>query len=672
MKQILFSLTFFFSVLTFAQKVSSEKNITELTLKIEQSQKGEKIRWLDSLSNYIVYDTNFENDSIVKETVLKALELDSLRIATWQTGNLIYFQNNIKGKPKEGKKIFESFLGIAQKGKNHKAAAKFYLEGADSYFFLEDYKTAIIYYNLAEENAKKAKDKKFVGLAKLYKGGALSFLANFSEASQVLQEASKIFQETKDTFNIISAKNSLSILYSQNNFFKEAKAERDEAILLAQKIKSYGHLNSFYYNAATDEWKQGNNKERIKNLKTALDYGRKAPNPDLYEVTILAGFVIAYSQTDSISQAEFYLNEIEKASKKNTVAKNKESYLDALKNLMFAKKEYSRALLYGKEHLEIKKKGTHYEEIREGEKFLADVYEAKGNKEEAFVHFKNYTIIKDSISSLQKVKALSYYQTLYETEKRDAKILSQKSDILLLDARNKVKSQLLLFGGLGLLLVFGIIVLARSRNEANKRQKMQEGFAQDLINAQEEERTRVARELHDSVGQKLMLLTKQTKTAGNSEMELLAGSTLEELRSISRGLHPATLEKLGVTGAIKAMINEIDANSNIFFTNEIENIDDLLPKESSLHLYRILQEVLNNMVKHADAKVASITIERKKNIIEVVIKDNGKGFEFSEKANQGTSLGMKTLLERARIIKSTIEIKSKYNQGTTVQLIIPT
>ena len=83
-------------------------------------------------------------------------------------------------------------------------------------------------------------------------------------------------------------------------------------------------------------------------------------------------------------------------------------------------------------------------------------------------------------------------------------------------------------------------------------------------------------------------------------------------------------------------------------------------------------EVLNNMVKHADAKVASITIERKKNIIEVVIKDNGKGFEFSEKVNQGTSLGMKTLLERARIIKSTIEIKSKYNQGTTVQLIIPT
>ena len=78
------------------------------------------------------------------------------------------------------------------------------------------------------------------------------------------------------------------------------------------------------------------------------------------------------------------------------------------------------------------------------------------------------------------------------------------------------------------------------------------------------------------------------------------------------------------------------------------------------------------MVKHADAKVASVTIERKKGAIEAIIKDNGKGFEFSEKMKLGTSLGMKTLKERANILKSTIAIKSKLDQGTTVELIIPT
>jgi signal transduction histidine kinase len=656
----------------FAQEQNAQ-NITEvLYQKIAQSEKGEKLKWMDSLSNFTSIASNFKNDSIVRETVRLALELDSLRIAAWHTANLIFYQNNIIGNPEAGKKLFTDFIEGSKKPADNNTLAKIYLEGADSFYFVEDIKTSITYYELAELHAAKAENRRLEGLAKLYKGGSLSFIGDFSAASQTLQEAVKIFQDRKDTFNIISSRNSLSILYGQNAFFKEAKAEREEAIVLAEKIKSYGHLISFYYNAATDDRKQNNDVSRIANLKRALVANSKTNNPDFHQANILASFVIAYSQMDSIPQAESYLSEIEKRPEIYTVERNREPYLDALKNLAFAKKEYSNAIRLGKEHLAIKRQGTHYEEIEAGEKFLADVYEATGNKEAAYVHFKEYSAMRDSIGSVQKAKGLAYYQTLYETEKRDAQIVTQKSSIALLAEKNKVKNQLLLFGGLALLLLFSVIVLARSRNAAKKRQKMQEGFSQDLIKAQEEERTRVARELHDSVGQKLMLLTKQTKSTGDLKMETLAGDTLEELRSISRGLHPATLEKLGVTAAIKSLINEVDANTNIFFTNEIDDIDNLLSKESSLHLYRILQELLNNMVKHADAKSASVTIERKKNAIEAVIMDNGKGFEFSEKFKLGTSLGMKTLMERAKIIRSTLEIKSKFNQGTTVQLVIPT
>lgn len=222
------------------------------------------------------------------------------------------------------------------------------------------------------------------------------------------------------------------------------------------------------------------------------------------------------------------------------------------------------------------------------------------------------------------------------------------------------------FTSLGALSVF---LFYYNKNKAE--QKRNETYTHNLIKAQEAERTRVARELHDSVGQKLMLLTKKTKTNGNPEMELLATNTLAELRSISRGLHPAILERLGPTAAIKNMINEVDTNTNIFFTHEIEDIDALLTKEASLHLYRIIQEVLNNMVKHAEAKAASVTIEKKKNTIETIISDNGKGFEQSEKLKASTSLGMQTLLERAKILHSKIDIKSQPNKGTTITLSIP-
>lgn len=201
--------------------------------------------------------------------------------------------------------------------------------------------------------------------------------------------------------------------------------------------------------------------------------------------------------------------------------------------------------------------------------------------------------------------------------------------------------------------------------------KRNEAYTHNLIKAQEAERTRVARELHDSVGQKLMLLTKKTKTNGNLEMESLANNTLQELRAISRGLHPAILERLGPTAAIRNMVDEVDSNTDIFFTHEIDDIDALLSREASLHLYRIIQEVLNNMVKHADAKAASVIIEKKESTIETTIADNGKGFEMSEKIKSGTSLGMKTLLERAKILHSKIDIKSQPNKGTTITLTIP-
>lgn len=214
-----------------------------------------------------------------------------------------------------------------------------------------------------------------------------------------------------------------------------------------------------------------------------------------------------------------------------------------------------------------------------------------------------------------------------------------------------------------------VLLFVHYKNKAER--KRNEAYTHNLIKAQEEERTRVARELHDSVGQKLMLLTKKTKAVGNAEMEALAGNTLEELRTISRGLHPANLERLGLTVAIRALIDEVDNNTDIFFTHEIDDIDACLSKEASLHLYRIIQEVLNNMLKHAEAKSASVLIEKKENAIETTIQDNGKGFDLSEKLKSGTSLGMKTLLERAKILNSKIEIKSLPNKGTTVILTIP-
>lgn len=217
--------------------------------------------------------------------------------------------------------------------------------------------------------------------------------------------------------------------------------------------------------------------------------------------------------------------------------------------------------------------------------------------------------------------------------------------------------------------LFGMAFFALSRKNA-LAQKRQQQITQDIINAQEEERSRVARELHDSVGQKLMMLTRKVKYFKNPETNALAGSTLAELRSISRGLHPAVLERLGFTAALEALIEEMDEHSDTFVSSEIENVDVLISKASSLHIYRIVQELLSNMIKHSAAKAARIELYQEGQVVKLSIQDNGKGFDYEQKLKTTKSLGMKSILERCKMIHGKLDITSEIGKGTTYVLTL--
>ena len=167
-----------------------------------------------------------------------------------------------------------------------------------------------------------------------------------------------------------------------------------------------------------------------------------------------------------------------------------------------------------------------------------------------------------------------------------------------------------------------------------------------------------------------MLLSKTTKKGDNQGAESLAKDTLDEVRSISRGLHPSNLERLGLTESINALVYNINANTDVFFTENIEDIDNMLSKESELHLYRIIQEFLSNVIKHAEAKAVKMEIKKVANGINVLVSDNGKGFNIESK-NKSLSLGLKTLFERAKIIGAQLILDSELNKGTEMTLNIP-
>lgn len=670
MKQSVLAFILLFACQINAQELDLQNKIQFLNSKIHETTKGERLKWMDSLTRVVRFNTDLKYDSIAKQTIDFAISLDSLTIATNQVSELIRFQNNYLGTPEAGLKLFNTYKDKLNKRKDFSAIGFLYINVADSYYYTGDIDKSFTFYELAKSYAIKAKNDRLLGYANLYIGYNESDLGQFSKASVSLKEASKQFVKIKDTFNILGAKIALSVLYSKNAFYEEAKKEREEAIIIAKKNNNNISLRNLYFNAAEDYRRIKDPKSQINYLKKSQIENNKISNEILSKPVILASLVKAYAENDSLSLAEAHFKTLEGFYLNNKTDNNRLNYLDAKKTLSFAQGNYNEALKYGTEFLEAQQGKSNYEEILLAEAFLGKVYKSNKDINNANIHFLNYYKIKDSISSFQNVKSLAYYQTLYETEKRDLQINTQKANISLLNLQNKNKTQLLIFGSLGFLALFGGIISYRSFIEIKKREQAQHKFSQELIKTQEEERTRIAKDLHDGVGQQITLLKMKAQNSDQTELSVLAHNALEEVRSISRDLYPVTISKIGLTESLEKLLLDIDEETDLFVSVEIDNVNAHFNETNSLNLYRFIQEAISNVLKHAQAKTLIVNILKQSDAIHILIKDNGEGFDISDK-NKQNSLGLKTMQERINILNGSVALKSKKGAGTSIIVQIP-
>lgn len=208
----------------------------------------------------------------------------------------------------------------------------------------------------------------------------------------------------------------------------------------------------------------------------------------------------------------------------------------------------------------------------------------------------------------------------------------------------------------------------------------QEAFSRQLIESQEQERKRIAAELHDSLGQNLLVIKNRAllglavngedKTKEQLiEIQDTGTDALSEVRSIAYNLRPLHLERLGLTSTLEEMIEQIAAASGIKIEFDIAPIDDLFTKEGEINFYRIVQECLNNIVKHSQAAQASVTIYRDKQSVSLTVEDKGCGFDANA-INRKHGFGLNGIAERVKILGGIHTIESAKGKGTTVSVKI--
>ena len=215
--------------------------------------------------------------------------------------------------------------------------------------------------------------------------------------------------------------------------------------------------------------------------------------------------------------------------------------------------------------------------------------------------------------------------------------------------------------------------------------KLAEGVlsSQKLIEAHEEESRRIARELHDDINQRLAVMNMrlgyvtQGPPASAADFKREIGEVSQEIadlaadiQAVSHRLHPAKLEILGLEKAAAGFCEELSSRHNLTIDVHFENIPTALPREISLSLYRVLQEALQNVLKHSVSRRAHVSLSCQLDTIKLTIKDSGAGFDPQD-AMRGPGLGLTSMKERLKIVGGQLSIHSQLGHGTTVHAVAP-
>lgn len=219
------------------------------------------------------------------------------------------------------------------------------------------------------------------------------------------------------------------------------------------------------------------------------------------------------------------------------------------------------------------------------------------------------------------------------------------------------------------------------RQSQERELRSAEEFSHHLLTAQERERQRLASELHDGLGQSLSLIRNRVhlalETPGTTPqlvdhlraVSQVASDAIAEVRSLAQNLRPLQIEQLGLTESLRSLIDQVRDSTTAQIECRIEDVDDAMQGEAATHLYRILQEALNNVLRHAGANHVSISLERDVGVLRLDVRDDGMGFDVI--AIGAAGLGLTSMRERAQMLRGTLDVRSIPGRGTHLQAHLP-
>lgn len=562
-------------------------------------------------------------------------------------------------------------------------------------------------------------------------------LTRYDSAVYYLTEAERLGRSTGDTNLLVNIYNAHALLSNYQSDYKTAVEFLTQAATLIAESKNIVHrdyLPQVYGNI-------GHNLIAEKQLEKGIEYEKKAllfngyPDEKRYRLMLHLDIADAYIKLEQIDKAKPHLDSARLMTVNlnnpvlQTMQLNTEGlYFAALKDNQHSLKAYLRAYQIvdsiqaefmkaecadnvAKAYLRLDNLELAEEYAWTGNKIAqklqslsirASTYETlkkvasrKGNYKLAFEYSELQNVFADSATSDASQKSALYLEARYQNAKKENEIstltLSNANKELEVFKRNK----LLLIGGIvasALLLLMGLLY----RNSRQKRSLAEKDAAlqqeqvkflerqqqvvslQSMVNGQETERTRIAKDLHDGLGGLFSTIKMYFSTLQHEQPHLkhdalfsksydMVNTASEEVRRIAHNMMPEVLIKIGLLQAVQELCNSISAGKLLRVTLQSYGMEKRLSPSTEIMLFRIIQELLNNIVKHAKATEAIIQFNKEDNRLSVIVEDNGHGFNMAD-AEVAAKAGLASVESRVTYLNGKLAIDSQKESGTTVMM----
>ncbi len=479
-----------------------------------------------------------------------------------------------------------------------------------------------------------------LGVATMY-----YYLKNKEKCLEQFLECNKLAKQCKDTVTLQKSCHNLASLYIEFGEKEKSMTWMEEGLSYLKPDNYFGLAQSYSIYAAFHDYPQ--QKEKMKQL---------------HDVAI----EFAIQSKDSSMMAFCYLKKC--------------SYY-------ILSEQLDSATVLAKKALSLYRKVKLMDGILHANGYLSKIGLLEKDPQKAIKALKEYIEVSDTIYTELAFLKATELETKYETEKKEAenKLLKQtnlRKEAELENEKTSKQNQAILLVSL-LLITFtgGVYIFYRRKLKTNERiATIEKQNFTAVIKAEENERGRIAKELHDGLGQLLssakLNVAATEESVSEDDLPLIKTSmqlideAVSEVRSVSHNLMPIALTTKGLIAALEDLVEKINQTKILEVALQLKFDENLLSKSTQVTLYRVIQEILNNALKHSKATTINVQIESRGKSLQLIISDNGIGFDSNEiKTSKG--IGWTNIFSRISLLNGKINIDSKQNKGTHLSIQIP-